>query len=150
MSNRLPNKSGTVHYCKRGPKGNNIFAYSWWVYTRWVISFLQRVWKSENKPQELTFQHPHDACCQGDQLRKYSACPVHEEKDLCKYPVISCTWFLETISIMLWISWCQENVFHQSWYFETYFTVFVHESSNCPTNFKGFSLKNHGYRKIFI
>ena len=27
--NRLPNNGGSVKYCKRGPRGNNIFAYSW-------------------------------------------------------------------------------------------------------------------------
>ena len=27
--NRLPNNGGSVQYCKRGARGNNIFAYSW-------------------------------------------------------------------------------------------------------------------------
>lgn len=46
---RLPKKTGTVHYCKRGPKGNNIFAYS--------CCSQQEAYEEPNQPNGLYATH---------------------------------------------------------------------------------------------
>lgn len=151
--NRLPNKSGTVQYCKRGPKGNNIFAYSWWVCSDWYLFYTARV-KISNKNQHFgVLVMPLSRW-----LRKYSVHPFCEERDLCKHYFTSCTLLLEiTCSIMLWISWCRETYFSPIMlfcYFETLKFLFMSLPIAPPTvrsgesSFKSYFM--YGSHKCFI